>query len=278
MNQHEIQHLIFDYRSPFLLNALRESEHKSKRQGPGSDFYKKSPFLADPNPARIDLAMSVTDPFESIYVKTFRQRSKLDVMTLVDGSDSMTVQDKTSLLSLTEQSIAYSVAARNDNYQSYLLSHSIQSITNAEILPQHFESAIRQAANHNEAEAFNDIERLLPARRCLVFLLSDFHWSNEKLYRILNSLSGHYLVPIVIWRSAEYNDYPLWRFVQINDAETGENSLIFVTPKQKKLIESTFADRKIFLNNQFQKHNCRAFWMIDQFSAQQLSEFFHGHS
>ena len=31
MNQHEIQHLIFDYRSPFLLNALRESEHKSKR-------------------------------------------------------------------------------------------------------------------------------------------------------------------------------------------------------------------------------------------------------
>lgn len=276
MTQHEIQHLIFDYRSPFLLNALRESEHKSKRQGPGSDFYKKSPFLADPNPARIDLAMSVSDPFESIYVKTFRQRSKLDVLTLVDGSNSMTVQEKVNLVSITEQSIAYSVAARNDNYQSYLLSQSILTVTDAEILQQHFATVTDNTGNHNTAEAFADIERLLPTRRSLIFLLSDFHWSNEKLYRILNSLSGHHLVPIVIWRSAEYNNYPLWRFVQIKDAETGENSLIFVTPKQKKLIESTFADRKIFLNNQFQKHNCRAFWMIDQFSAQHLSEFFYG--
>lgn len=277
MIQRDIQQLIFDYKTPFLLNALRESEHKSKRQGPGSDFYKKSLFLAEPNPARIDLAMSVTDPFESIYVKTFRQRSKLDVLTFVDGSDSMTIQGKADLVSITEQSISYSVAARNDNYQSFLMGRSIDSVTDAEILPNHYDALTANVKTHNTAEAFTDLERLLPNRRSLIFLLSDFHWSNEKLYQILNTLSGHYLVPIVIWRTAEYNNYPLWRFVQVRDAETGENRLIFVTPKQKKLIESTFSDRKIFLNNQFQKHNCRAFWMTDQFSAQYLSEFFHGH-
>ncbi|WP_292360641.1 MULTISPECIES: hypothetical protein [unclassified Methylophaga] len=259
-----------------MLNALRESEHKSKRQGPGSDFYKKSVFLADPNPARIDLASSVTDPFESIYVKTFRQRSKLDVLTFIDGSDSMAIPGKVDLLSLSERSISCSVAARNDNYQSYLFSNSIHSVTDSDLLYQHY-SPSENLSRHNTARAFKDLERLLPKRRSLIFLLSDFHWSNEKLNQVLNTLSGHYLVPIVIWRSTEYENFPLWRFVQIRDAETDENRLIFVTPKQKKLIESTFADRKIFLNNQFQRHNSRAFWLIDQFSAQNLSEFFHGH-
>ncbi|MBN47366.1 MAG: hypothetical protein CMH23_12940 [Methylophaga sp.] len=276
MMQHDIQHLVFDYKTPFLLNALRESEHKSKRQGPGSDFYKKSVFLADPNPARIDLASSVTDPFESIYVKTFRQRSKLDVLTFIDGSDSMAIPGKVDLLSLSERSISCSVAARNDNYQSYLFSNSIHSVTDSDLLYQHY-SPSENLSRHNTARAFKDLERLLPKRRSLIFLLSDFHWSNEKLNQVLNTLSGHYLVPIVIWRSTEYENFPLWRFVQIRDAETDENRLIFVTPKQKKLIESTFADRKIFLNNQFQRHNSRAFWLIDQFSAQNLSEFFHGH-
>lgn len=271
------QELVFDYKTPFLLNALRESEHKSKRQGLGSDFYRKSPFLADPNPARIDLAMSVTDPFESIYVKTFRQRSKLDVLTFIDGSNSMTIPGKTELVSLTEKSIAHSVAARSDHYQSYLFSGSILSVTNSALLEQHYFSLQEHSQNHNTAEAFAGIERLLPPRRSLIFLLSDFHWSNEKLYQVLNTLSGHYLVPIVIWRSTEYANFPLWRFVQIKDTESGDNRLIFVTPKQKSLIESTFSDRRIFLNNQFQRHSSRAFWMIDQFSAQHLSEFFHGH-
>lgn len=277
MMQRDIQHLIFDYKTPFLLNALRESEHKSKRQGPGSDFYKKSAFLADPNPARIDLSASVTDPFESIYVKTFRQRSKLDVLSFIDGSDSMAIPGKIDLVGTTETSIAHSVAARNDNYKSYLFNESIVSVTDSDSLVKHYSAAQYHSKSHNTAEAFSDLERLLPARRSLIFLISDFHWSNEKLYQILNTLSGHYLVPIVVWRSAEYEDFPLWRFVQIRDAETDENRLIFVTPKQKRLIEATFADRRIFLNNQFQRHNSRAFWMVDQFSAQQLSEFFHGH-
>jgi uncharacterized protein (DUF58 family) len=277
MMQRDIQHLIFDYKTPFLLNALRESEHKSKRQGPGSDFYKKSAFLADPNPARIDLSASVTDPFESIYVKTFRQRSKLDVLSFIDGSDSMAIPGKADLVSTTETSIAYSVAARNDNYQSYLFNESIVSLTDSDSLVKHYSAAQYHSQSHNTAEGFSHLERLLPARRSLIFLISDFHWSNEKLYRILNTLSGHYLVPIVVWRSAEYEDFPLWRFVQIRDAETDENRLIFVTPKQKRLIEATFSDRRIFLNNQFQRHNSRAFWIVDQFSVQHLSEFFHGH-
>ena len=277
MNQPDVTKLIFDYKTPFLLNALRESEHKSKRQGSGSDFYKKTAFLADPNPRKIDLSSSVTDPFESIYVKSYRQRSKLDVLTLVDGSNSMAVAGKDELISQCEQSIRYSVAARNENYHSYLFSHMIQAVNYGSLLKEHFALTTPAAKHTNRAEAFNDIERLLPVRRSLVFLLSDFHWSNEKLHQVLNSLSGHYLVPIVIWQSVEYDNFPLWRFVQVQDAETHEQRLVFITPKQKQLIQDSFSDRKLFLKQQFQIFDSRAFWLIDQFSAQPLSEFFHGH-
>lgn len=277
MKQPDVTKRIFDYRTPFLLNALRESEHKSKRQGPGGDFYKKTAFLADPNPARIDLSSSVTDPFEAIYVKSYRQRSKLDVLTLVDGSNSMAIAGKEALISQCEQSIRYSVAARNDNYHSYLISQRIQAVNDSSVLEEHFALTAPAARRTNHAEAFSDIERLLPMRRSLVFLLSDFHWSNEKLHQVLNSLSGHYLVPIVIWQSVEYDSFPLWRFVQIQDAETHEKRLVFVTPKQKQLIQNCFSDRRLFLKQQFQAFDSRAFWLIDQFSAQPLSEFFHGH-
>ncbi len=269
------QNYIFDYKTPFILNALRDGEHKSKRQGLGSDFYKKSLFLAEPNPARIDLASTVKDPFQSLYVRSYRQRSKLDVIALIDGSDSINIANKPELVALCEHSIVRSVAARNDNYQGFLLSHTIKPINDADLIGAHFSSA---TSNHNYdiAQAFDNVDHLLPERRALIFIISDFHWSTEKLKQTFNTLSGHYLVPIVIWLSAEYQDFPAWRFVQIMDSETGQRRLIFVTKQQKQQIDATFTDRKIYLNNLFQQFNSRAFWMIDRFSAQQISEFFHG--
>ncbi|PHS26188.1 MAG: hypothetical protein COA83_03910 [Methylophaga sp.] len=268
------QHDIFDYRTPFILSSLRDSEHKSKRQGSGSDFYKKSLFLAEPNPARIDLNRSVTDPFESLYVRSYRQRSKLDVITLVDGSDSMRFAEKPELVTACEHSITRSVAARNDNYQSFLLSDKIKVNNNSELIKTHF-VAQKNSHNHDVAQAFDIVDRLLPDRRALIFIISDFHWSTEKLNQTFNALSGHYLIPIVVWLSAEYQDFPAWRFVQIRDAETGRSRLIFVTKKQKQQIEYTFTDRKIQLNSVFQQFNSRACWMSDHFSVQQMSEYFH---
>ncbi|HDY84290.1 hypothetical protein LCGC14_1115930, partial [marine sediment metagenome] len=188
---------LFDYKTPFVLNALADGEHKSKRQGLGSDFYKKSYFLSEPNPARIDLASSLTDPFESLYVKSYRQRSQLNVLTLIDGSSSMSIANKPELISEFESSIAASVSARSDNYAAYLLSSKIKALsetqTDNSLIYEHFS----QINHHDVASSFNDLERLLPERRSMIFLISDFHWSTATIKRIFDKLSGHYVVPIV---------------------------------------------------------------------------------
>lgn len=269
------EQLIFDYKTPFVLNSLIEGEHKSKRRGPGNDFYKKSLFLSDPNPENIDLMDTVKDPFESIYVRSYRQRSQVDVVVLVDGSDSMAFPEKTALISLCERSISCSVMIRNDNYHRFLIGNSIEVIRDSEFIESHF-THIEKKQSHDVAKAFSDIDRVLPERRSLVFIISDFHWSNEKLKQTFNALSGHYLIPVVSWCSAEYRRFNLWRFVRINDAETGQSRLVFVTPKQKQLIDNAYENRKIELNLFFQQFNCRPFWLIDDFNVQDMSEFFHG--
>lgn len=263
---------IFDYKTPFVLNALADGEHKSKRQGLGSDFYKKSPFLSEPNPARLDLARSLTDPFESLYVKSYRQRSQLNVLTLIDGSSSMTMTNKPELISEYESSIANSVSARSDNYAAYLLSTQIKTVSKNELIDAHFS----QIDKNDVAAAFDDLERVLPEQRSMIFVVSDFHWSEKVIKRVFRKLSGHYLVPIVLWCSAEHNAYKLWRFVQIQDAETGENRLIFVTPKQKQLIDNEFVARKTHLNHIFQQFACRPLWVVDEFNINKLRAFFHG--
>lgn len=266
---------VFDYKTPFVLNALAGGEHKSKRQGLGSDFYKKSPFLSEPNPARIDLSRSLTDPFDSLHVKSYRQRSQLDVLTLIDGSSSMAINNKPELIALFENSISASVTSRSDNYRPYLFSRNIQVMSRREVLEEHFSAEIT-GSNRDVAAAFYDVERVLPQRRSLIFVVSDFHWSTEKFKQVFNRLSGHHLVPIVLWCSVEYDSYKLWRFVQIHDAETGANRLIFVTPKQKKRIETKYVNRRAQLNQLFQQFSCRPLWAIDEFNIQNLRGFFHG--
>lgn len=265
---------IFDYKSPFLLNALRDSAHKSKRQGAGSDFYRKTLFWSEPNPARIDLASSVKDPFESVYVKSFRQRSRLDVLCLIDGSSSMEVADKVSLAAQCERSIAASVGAQNDSYRSYLLAQTVQPLTDEDSVVAIFD---RQASQpNNTAAAFAESYRLLPKRSGIVFLISDFHWTVEQFQQRLSALSEHYVVPVVLWQSAEYDNYPLWRFSELQDSETGGRKLIFITPKQKQWIQAAYDARKIALQQWFQRFQSRPFWLIDVYSPVQMSAFFYG--
>ncbi len=267
---------IFEYQTPFLLNAILDSEHKSRRLGAGSDFYKKSNFLADPNPARIDLAATLTDPFESIYVKNFRQRSKLQVISLMDGSDSISSALQIQVMMKLEHVISKSVAAKNDQYQCYLISNHVLTINSNAEIERDFNSR-KNSQEFDTAQAIDKLAHILPSQTSLVFLISDFHWSTERLNQTMTTLSDHYVVPIILWRSHDYlADYPLWRFINTQDAESGQSTLIFVTPNQKHQIIQQHKDRKVFLAHLFQRYQCRPLWVSDEVNIHDLRAYFHG--
>lgn len=266
---------VFHYKTHFLLNALMDGAHRSKRQGPGSEFYRKAAFLADPNPARVDLTRSLTDPFETLYVKTFRQRSELDVVILADGSHSMLTNDKAAFLTQALACINESVNEAGDKQHNYLLTETIQTLPEKPDW-QALLHEIYHAQHPHNAGAFTALSSEVPAHHSLIFLLSDFHWPESSLQSVLATLSAHTVIPVIIWSSAETARYPLWRFVQVKDAESTGQHLLFMTPRQQQQIEQAFSDRKKHLNQLFNAHGYRPLWLSEPFSAHQISRYFLG--
>lgn len=265
---------VFHYKTAFLLNALMDGVHKSKRQGPGSEFYRKAEFLSDPNPARVDLTRSLMDPFETLFVKTFRQRSKLDVITLADASDSMLIGKKADFLLSALDCISRSVSEGGDRYHPYLLTERILPLSPG----AGWQAALNEAAKtpRQTASAFRDLQYETPAHKSLIFILSDFHWPTEWLHSVLAGLSNHYVVPVITWSADETADYPLWRFVQVHDAESDNQHLLFITPRQQQRIRQALTERKKRLNGLFNAYGFRPIWLAEPFSAQQFSRYFLG--
>lgn len=262
---------VFDYKTNVLVRGLLLGSHKSRQRGSGSDFYKKSLFMDEPDTSRIDLNASLTDPFESLHVKTFRQRSKIDVLVLVDGSSSMLYDNKTTLINTLFDSIRQSVLAASDNFHGYLLSHQLVRIDDSQQLHQSFTEVTPE---HNQAQAYLQVNQITPVKPALVFVISDFHWPLAQLQSLMTGLSAHLVVPIIVWKSAEYMDYPLWRFVELTDLETGKSALVFITPKQRSIIQQRYKQRETELKQHFRFFNQRPFWLIDDYSVTAMNRYF----
>lgn len=261
----------FDYKTTGLISGLMLGSHKSRQRGTGSDFYKKSLFLDEPDTSRLDLNASLTDPFESLHVKSYRQRSKIDVILLIDGSSSMLYGEKATLLHHVYESTKASVEAANDRFSCYLLKEKLVKLDDADALTTELTNLQPES---NQAEATQQVFPILPGKPALVFLVSDFHWPETQLQSLLTVLSAHLVVPMVLWQSKEFLDFPLWRFVELTDLETGASSLVFITRDQKQKIQQQYDDRKTYLTQQFRRFNQHPFWLIDQYDARQMSRYF----
>jgi hypothetical protein len=261
----------FDYRASAMVSGLLMGGHKSRQTGNGHDFYKKSRFLEEPEPSKLDLKMSLSDPFETLYVKSFRQRSKLKVMVLIDVSSSMNYAHKPELIEQLLSSIHYSVSLAGDDYEAWLVGDELQSISPSQSV-QHFMAAVKP--QQSRLKAVENIYKLLPAKPALVFLVSDFYWQADQFDRLLTRLSSHWPVPVVTWQSKEYLDFPLWRFVELTDLETGQRSLKFITKKQKQLLFEHYQAAKHDLESKFRRFQQRPFWLIDNYQVRDMSRYF----
>jgi hypothetical protein len=262
---------MFDYKVNNLVRNLMTGGHKSQQRGAGSDFYKKSLFLSEPDLSAMDLKASLSDPFEQIHIRSYRQRSKIDILLLIDGSSSMTLDKKPELIQNFFNCCQSSVNATGDDFKCYLFEDDIKKINSEQSL---VDSLLTTSTTTNCAPSFRSVNRVLPKKPALVFFISDCHWSEKQLHQLMSSLSMHIVVPIILWQSAEYEHYPLWRFIELADLETGKSTLVFVTPKQKQQIKHAYQQRKQYLEHHFLRYQSRVFWLIDAFSASQMTRYF----
>lgn len=227
------------YRLAWRTSDVRIGAHRGKVEGSGGLFRDFDLLTRSPDPRRIDLRMSLRDPFGTLYVRRFEQKSSITVYALVDLSASMGFEgsvDKMDVVAGLCGALAASARRIGDSFG--LIG------CDEKIIPELFLPATRSRGG--EAEMVAELRDYLPkghgaegliegasylaGRRKLVFVISDFYLPLPLIEALFEALSQHDVVPIVLKDRREFEDLPRYGLVSLADLETGRRRLLAMRP------------------------------------------------
>jgi hypothetical protein len=227
------------YRLHWRSAAARPGAHGGRQLGAGGAFRGVGPLMEHPDPRRIDVRMTLRDPFGTLYVRRFEQRSAVSAYALADVSASMAYighARKLRLLATLSAALAVSAHQYGDHFGFIGCDETVREDL---FLPatarrgMEVEIARRLLAfvpSGRSAMGLVEAARQLGGRRKLVFLLSDFQMPLSDAETILEALSRHDVVPIMLRDSSEAADLPRWGLAQLRDLETGHKRLAVMRP------------------------------------------------
>lgn len=270
----------FHYRVQRRAHGEHAGRHAGAQGSGGFEFHGLVPFMAHPDPRHLDVRATLADPYQMPVVKHFRQRVAIPVVVLADLSASMGFDSKMRLLADFAASAAYSAYRTGDPFGFFGCDTAVRPEwvvplrwhkSLAEELVERLLAFRPQAAN---AGGLLEAAVQLGKRRALVFLISDFHFPLNDLEALLEALSPHDVVPVVLWDSAEYERLPTWGFAELTDPETGEQRRLFLRPALKERIRETFAARRETLARLCSRFGREPFFLVDRFDPDALTRYF----
>ena len=230
------------YSIPWRTSGIRAGAHKSQMAGAGGRFRDIVPLLMLPDPRRIAIRASLSDPFERLLVRRAEQPNAIDIAVLVDVSASMSFEGNCNKLALaTDLAGALATAAARAGDTFALLPFDATLREELTLRRSLSRSAHKQAVER--LRSFHPVEQsargaveaaaALAGARKLVFLISDFHWSAEEARQAGDALAFHDVVPIEISDSLEFDGLPDWGLLNLTDLESGRRRLVAMRPALK---------------------------------------------
>jgi uncharacterized protein (DUF58 family) len=273
----------FHYKIDWQSKSHLPGHHRSSQTGGGLEFRGNVPLLEAPDPRRLAIRASLSNPFEQWYVRSFRQRSQVPVYLIADLSASMGlrgVRSKLDVLADFTESLAYSVHRSGDRFAFIGCDETVR--LDFLLPPTHALGAGLELAQRlrnlvlkgRSVAGLAEMPRYLPRQKSLIFLLSDFHFEEQVLADTLNALVSHRVCPVVLWDRAEYQDLPSFGLVSAQDSESGRRRTLLMRPALHQRIAAAFASRRASLNELFMKRGIRPLFVDDQFDAERVTEYF----
>ncbi|MGR8935959.1 MAG: DUF58 domain-containing protein [Gammaproteobacteria bacterium] len=271
----------FHYRIGWRSHSAHPGLHLSSQSGGEQEFYGHAPLMARPEAHNIDIHASLLDPFGQFVVRTFKQRSIINVVLIADLSASMGFGDKMAAAARFAESAAYS-AYRSGDYFGFIGCRE-------QLLPEFYyparwykgglpELALKLRAHTPEGrdcKGIIDSAEHLPKQRCLVLLLSDFHFPLADIALTMDALLKHDVVPVVLWQQREYDAFPEWGLLRLQDLESGHSRPLLMRPSLKAKIRRQFAERRQQLQHLFSRYGRQPFFIAEPFRAEQFTRYFH---
>lgn len=230
------------YSIPWRTSGVRMGAHRSYLSGSGGLTRDIVPLTAFPDPRRIAIRASLSDPFERLLVRRSEQPSAIDIAVLVDVSASMAFEgrcNKVDIAADIAQALSICSQRAGDTFALYpfdqglrqdlFLRKTLSRGAHAEAIERlrHFEPERAGTAGVAEAGA------AIAGSKKLVFLISDFLWPEEAARAAAEALAFHDVIPIELRDSLELEGLPDWGLLNLRDLETGRHRLVAMRPKLK---------------------------------------------
>lgn len=236
-----------------------------------------------PDPRRLDLRTSIRDPFERLWVKDFYLNTACKVIVLLDASASMSYQGQFKRMHIAQDiasQIALSAYHVGDPFGLYC---GHKKLINEATLPTRLNRSawlwVRQKLAHIKAEGDQvsgliQAAALLPKRRSLVFVISDFRWPVGLFQNLLKVTQHHDVVPIMLQDPQEYDQLPKAGFSNLQDMETGQSCFVWMRASMIERIRKARERHVNEISNISKAYGCRPFLVKGQFNSLALTKYF----
>lgn len=279
----------FHYRIPWRPRGQRPGHHRGAVFGAGQEFGGYAPLGRAPDPRRLDARATLADPLGTWQVRLYQQRASIPVWLIADLSGSMSAPaggGKMQRLTELAVSLAYSVHRTGDAFG--FMGCDDEVLTDLLLPPTHARGAAAEIAaklaaytpRGAGARGLLQAAAYLGRRRSLVFLASDFHFPQPLLEAVLESLTPHDVVPVVVWdelrSDGEFQSLPRLGLIELRDAESGRRRTVLLRPSMHGQWRHRFAQRRTALQQSFGRFGLRPFHVGRHFRPQAMTAYFYG--
>ena len=258
--------------------------HRSTRGDSGFEFRGHASLLDAPDPRRLDLHASLRDPFGDWRVRVYSQRKAVSVVIVADLSASMGFvgrRAKLGVLGDFVESLAWSAWRTGDSFgfvgcDAVVRDDLLQPPTRARGVGGAIARRLRGwHPDGRSAHGLLGAQQVLPRRRALVFLVSDFHLPPALVDAVLASLAAHDVVPVVLWDALEFDLGARRGLAQVIDPESGRQQLLWWRPALRAQWQALQRQRREALKQRLRAHRLEPLFIEDGFDAEAVTRHFH---
>src|SRR5262245_51319056 len=214
-----------------LVNEIFSGQYGSVFRGLGMEFAEVREYIPGDDVRSID--WNVTARMGHPYVKKFVAEREMTVLLMVDGSASLRFGTasrwKSELAAEVAAVLGFSAIRNNDKVGLCLFSDHVEKFVRPQKGRIHTLRLVRDVLEFSPArvatrtdEALRYLNRVLK-RKAVVFLLSDFYQTDEKLLAV--TAKRHDLVALQV-RDPREETLPDAGLLELQDAETGQTLCI----------------------------------------------------
>ena len=277
--------LEFQYKLFGSSNSSRPGSHKSSSRGSGMEYNRLVSLQQYPDPRRLDLRASVTDPYERWLVREFKQRSAVSIYAIFDLSASVSFrgrQNGEDLMVKIFTSIKNSAMRYGDRFGLIGFDNKFRKdwFLNATKRVPLTADELRLKLSFYRAERGHkgllEVPNWLPKEKCLLFLISDFHLSLNLLSYFLSRTTSHQVIPLMLEDEVEQSGYDRFGFGFLSDSETHRKKLVLLTQSFRDALKKNYNKRNKQLFSLCQQFNCKPLKILGNFDPKQLTKYFFG--